>query len=229
MVKSVKVFVALVAGWLLASVVRAQETEYKMEIGPMAGGCFYLGDANYTALYSHTKAAGGALVRYNLTSRMAIKMNLAYGGIGGNSKERSNKYPEGKSWKFNTSVYDVGCQYELNFFGFGTGSAGYKGNKRWTPYIQLGMGFTFGKGVKPEGSCFTVNIPFGFGFKYKVQERLNIGIDWTMRFSMSDKLDGIVDPYGIKGTLLKNKDSYGMTMIYITYDFLPRRRKCNNL
>ena len=73
-----------------------------------------------------------------------------------------------------------------------------------------------------------MNIPVGVGVKYKLRERLNVGLDWTMRFSMSDKLDGIADPYNIESGFLKNKDSYSFTMFYISYDLFPKYRKCNN-
>jgi hypothetical protein len=73
-----------------------------------------------------------------------------------------------------------------------------------------------------------MNIPIGFGLRYKLKERLNVGLDWTMRFSMSDKLDGISDPYSIPGGFMKNKDSYSFTMLYISYDLFPKYRKCNN-
>ena len=55
-----------------------------------------------------------------------------------------------------------------------------------------------------------------------------MGVDWSVHFSLDDKLDGIVDPYGIKGSFLKNKDSYTMLMFYISYDIMPKYRKCNN-
>ena len=49
-----------------------------------------------------------------------------------------------------------------------------------------------------------------------------------MRFSLSDKLDGIEDPYKIESGFLKNKDSYSWTMVYISYDLCPKYRKCVN-
>ncbi len=201
----------------------AQELEYKMELGGMLGGSFYLGDANYSSLYKNTDLAIGAMGRYNINPRQALKFNIASGKISGNAKELDNKFPdiEGQKWEFDNSVWDVGCQYELHFWGYGTGK-GYKGTKRLTPYIQFGLGATIGDDV------FTMNIPLGVGVKYKLRERLNVGIDWTMRFSLSDELDGISDPYSIKGGMLKNKDSYSFTMMYISYDLFPKLRKCNN-
>ncbi len=201
----------------------AQELEYKMELGGMFGGSFYLGDANYSSLYKNTGLAIGAMGRYNINPRQALKFNITSGKISGNAKELDNKFPdiEGQQWEFDNSVWDVGCQYELHFWGYGTGK-GYKGTKRLAPYIQFGLGATIGNDV------FTMNIPLGVGVKYKLRERLNVGIDWTMRFSLSDDLDGISDPYSIKGGMMKNKDSYSFTMVYISYDLFPRYRKCNN-
>ena len=86
----------------------------------------------------------------------------------------------------------------------------------------MGLGFTYCN------DDLTMNIPLRFGIKYKLKKRLNVGLDWTMRLSMSDKLDGIEDPYRIKSGFMKNKDSYSWTMFYISYDLCPKYRKCNN-
>lgn len=202
----------------------AQEKEYKMEIGGMLGGGFYLGDANYSAFYKNTKAAFGALYRYNMNPRMAFKGNLTYGRVVGDAKKQKNIFPDavGQQWDFDNPVVDLSCTYEISFWGYGTGT-GYKGNKRLTPYIQLGLGATVGK------SCGSLNLPIGLGIKYKLAERWNVGLDWSMHFSFTDKLDGISDPYKMESGVLKNKDSYSFTMLYLSYDFCPRRRECNNV
>lgn len=200
--------------------VEAQELEYALELGGNAGGSFYFGDANYSGWYKHLGGSLGAIARWNINPRMALKFNLTYGGLSGDLKDTDNKYPLLEKTSFSESVFDVGCQYELHFWGFGTGTATYKGHKRWTPYIQLGLGGTYCN------KTFTMNLPIGFGIKYKIKDRLNVGFDWTVRFTMSDKLDGIEDPYGIKSGFMKNKDSYCLTTFYVTYDLCPKLRKC---
>lgn len=216
-------FYCIIAAILLALGVQAQELEYKMELGVMGGPGFYMGDANLNGFYKNVTMGGGLMGRYNLNPRMTLKFDLAYGSVKGDMTKQANKVPftPDMEMKFNNSLWDAGCQYELNFWGFGTG-AGYKGNKRLTPYIQLGLGFTV---CNKE---LTMNIPMGFGVKYKIKPRLNAGIDWTMRFAMGDKLDGIEDPYRVKSGFMKNKDSYSWTMVYISYDLFPKYRKCNN-
>jgi hypothetical protein len=202
---------------------KAQELEYALELGAMGGPGFYMGDANLGGFYKNVTMAGGLMGRYNMNPRMALKFDIGYGSVKGNAATQKNRYPatNGQKWKFNNSLVDVGCQYEMNFWGYGMGNS-YKGHKRLTPYIQAGLGFTYGN------KALTMNIPLGFGVKYKLKPRLNVGIDWTMRFTMGDKLDGIEDPYRVKSGLLKNKDSYSWTMIFLSYDLCPKYRKCNN-
>lgn len=210
-------------GWGGVSDTKAQELEYAMELGAMGGLGFYMGDANTSGFYKNVTMAGAVMGRYNINPRMALKFDIGYGSVKGDASTGKNKFPatQGQQWKFNNSLVDVGCQYEMNFWGYGMGN-GYKGHKRLTPYIQAGLGFTYGN------KALTMNIPVGFGVKYKIKPRVNVGIDWSMRFTMGDKLDGIEDPYRIKGGMMKNKDSYSWTMIYLSYDLCPKYRKCNN-
>ena len=213
-------------------VVSAQELEYNMELGGMMGGCFYMGDANYTTPFKDVSMAGGILARYNINPRMAVKGDLAVGRIKGSTKEMENKFPNGEHSTFSRNVYELGAQFECNLFAYGTG-AGYKDSRRLAPYMLAGIGMTYAP--KPANHVVAMNIPLGLGVKYKLAERLNVGAEWSMRFTTSDKLDvtskdglQLNDPYGIDGKGLKNKDSYSWLMLYVSYDMFPKYRKCNN-
>ena len=211
--------------------VSAQELEYKMELGAMAGGCFYMGDANTIPL-RNLSLAGGVLARYNFNPRMAVKGDLAVGHIQGTTEGLNNKFPGEEYQTFNSNVYELGTQFEYNFFAYGTG-AGYKGSRRFTPYILSGLGITYAS--KPSNQVFAMNIPLGMGVKYKAAKRLNVGAEWTMRFATSDRLDVtggnklmLDDPYGIESKGVKNKVSYSFLMVYVSYDLFTKYRKCNN-
>lgn len=210
---------------------RAEELEYRYEIGAMTGGSFYLGDANYTGMFKNLNLMGGALWRYNLNPRMAIKANLALARISGDTAGGDNKFPGGDI-SFSRTLYDLGAQFEYNFFAYGEGT-GYKRTHRLAPYIFGGLGFTFAP--EPKDNVFTANIPLGVGVKYKFAPRVNVGCELSFRFSLSDKLDvtdanlpQLDDPYGIKSDGLKNKDSYAFLAIFLTYDLSPKYRRCNN-
>lgn len=217
---------------LPAYVVSAQELEYNMELGGMMGGSFYMGDANNTALFKDVAMMGGVLARYNINPRMAVKGDLAMGRIKGTTAGLDNKFPKGENSDFGRNVFDLGAQFEYSFFAYGTG-AGYKGSRRLAPYVQAGVGMTYAP--KPANHVLALNLPVGIGVKYKLADRLNVGAEWSMRFTSSDRLDvtkatglQLDDPYGIEGKGLKNKDCYSWLMLYVSYDMFPKYRKCNN-
>lgn len=199
-----------------------EEDEYAFEVGAMGGGSFYLGDANF-AFYKGLKPAGGVYGRWNINPRQAVKFNVLYAGIKGDATSLATKYPdiEGQQWQFNSSLWDISLTYELHFWGYGMWGT-YKGHRRLTPYISFGLGATIGKNTT------TANIPVGVGVKYKLAPRWNVGLDWSVHFSLSDDLDGIKDPYNISSGLLKNKDSYCLTMLFVSYDFGPKCVSCHN-
>ena len=214
--------------------------EYQQEIGGGLGLTHYIGDANGSPL-KHPGVAASVIWRRNLNARMVVKTNLAYGHISGNTKgtflptDPTSQTPEGgqpTSVHFSRNLIDAGAQFEFNFLGYGMG-AGYKGLHRWTPYILAGAGVTmgFGGGGRFAGG---LNIPMGVGVKYKIRPRLNVGFEWTFRFTTCDKLDDsaeatkLNDPLGVKSGSFKNKDCYTMALLMLTYDISPKYRKCNN-
>ncbi len=224
-------------------VLRAQEQdelEYRMELGVGVGTCFYLGDVNKTP-FSDLSAMGGVVLRRIFNPRMCVKGNVALGHIRGSSggyflpNDPNSGTPEGGTpctVSFSRNVIDVGAQFEMNFWAYGM-SGGYKENNRITPYALAGMGITVGMGGGGS-TCGALNLPVGVGVKYKVRPRLNLGLEWTMRFTTSDNLDDtgagttLMHPYGVKSVGLKNKDCYSFLMMSVTYDLSPKYRKCNN-
>jgi len=198
--------------------------EYRYEIGPAIGITGYLGDVNTANMYKMPRVAGGGIFRYNLNTRWAIKGNLLYVGLAGDSKNIESQFPHGEQYKFSAHVIDLGGQVEFNFFHFGEG-AKYKNYKRITPYMVAGLGmelsFAGGK------TSFGAVLPLGAGVKYRLKERLNIGFEFTMRKSFSDKVDGITDLYGYNHGFAKNTDWYSVGMFTITYEFSKRCVKCH--
>ncbi len=234
-----KNFFLFILLWFLSGTAKAQDEEYRMELGGAAGACFYLGDANSTP-YKNMGGMLSVVARYIYNPRMALKANLAMGHISGNTdgiyfpSDPWSETTEGGKWgtaSFKRNVFDLGVQFEFNFWGYGMGP-GYKNTRRLTPYMTAGLGFTFAP--KPVDAVFAFNVPIGVGMKYKLRERLNIGLEWSIRFTTSDALDvsriegvQLKDPYGISSSGFKNKDCYSFTMLYLTYDMFPKCKTCN--
>lgn len=215
--------------------------EYQQEIGGGVGITSYLGDAG-GGFMSHPGVLGTLIWRRNLNQRMVVKTNAAFGRISGNTKgqfvptDALSHDAEGgaaaATIRFGRNIVDVGAQFEFNFLAYGVG-AGYKGLSRWTPYLMAGAGVTIGLGGGTKAAA-GLNIPVGLGFRYKLRPRLNIGLEWNVRFTTVDRLDDapaltkLNDPLGIESGMFKNKDCYQMLYVSLTYDISPKYRKCNN-
>lgn len=203
------------------------DPEYKMEIGAGVGLINYLGDFNGN-LTKDMQPAFSAVAKYRFNPRMAVSLNVTTGKLKGSSKDVNTYYPElnDTTIDFSTTVVDAGLRFEYNFWPFGTGRE-YRGAKVVTPYIVGGIGMTF---AKPQsGNVFTMNFPLGIGVKYKLAQRVNLALEWMMHFSMSDKLDGVEDPYTIKSSgPFKNTDCYSTLGLTLTYDIWAKCRTCHN-
>lgn len=203
----------------------AQEApEYRAEVGGGIGLVAYQGDFNGN-LFKNMQPMFTLLGRYKFNPRMALALNVSYGKIKGSSKNVETFYPDLPEIDFNHGLVDVGVRYEYNFWPYGTGRE-YRGARRITPYIYIGLGATF---VKPEKTEIALNLPIGAGVKYKLGERLNLALEWTMHFTTSDLLDGVEDPYGIKSSgFFKNTDCYSHLRLSLTYDLWAKCKTCHN-
>lgn len=206
--------------------IKAQD--YKYEIGGMAGGAFYMGDANKNAFFKGLNPAFGGVFRYNVNFRWALKGNLMWGRVSGSTQGLDNVFPDHSEIAFNANVIELGGQGEFNFFPY-SDQYSYAGAKRFTPYVLLGIGMSVAPGSG--GTMASLNIPLGVGVKYKIKNRLNLGCEFSFRKLFADNMEGnaaLDDPYGIKSSFLKNKDWYSFLLLSVTWDFGPRCRPCNN-
>ncbi len=212
---------------LACSPAKAQDDpQYRMEIGGGVGMMGYLGDFNGN-LTKDLQPMATVLARYILNPYMALKMNVSYGTLKGSSADAETYYPDyaDTPYTFSNKTVDVGVAYEYNFLPYGTGRE-YRGAKRLAPYVTGGLGVTYAD-TQDKGQL-TVNAALGIGAKYKLAERLNIGLEWAMHFTQSDKLDGAEDPYHIASSgLFKNTDCYSTLQLTLTYSFMPKCVTCN--
>ena len=217
--------VVIVVLLLLATGVHAQtEPEYKLEIGGGIGMVSYQGDFNGN-LFKNPQPMATVLAKYRFDPRRALAFNVSYGKLKGSSKDVQTYYPLSSIYDFSSTVVDAGVRLEYNFWPYGTGFE-YRGAKRLTPYVSIGLGMTIAKADK---SVFGANLPIGVGVKYKVADRLNLAAEWAMHFTTCDRLDGVEDPYGIKSSgLFKNTDCYSHLRLSLSYDLWAKCRTCHN-
>ena len=218
----------MLMGLLPAARMSAQDDpQYRMEIGAGVGMVSYEGDFNGNVL-KNMQPMFSALWRYNFDPYKDLRLSATYGKLKGSSKDVDTYYPDyaTEEYSFNRNLLDVSLVFEYNFWPYGTGRD-YRGAKRLTPYIYGGIGATSASGGGSK-SVFTANVPIGLGVKYKLNERMNLGLDWGIHFSLSDELDGVKDPYQVKSSgMFKNTDCYSMLQLTLTYSFKAKCRTCN--
>lgn len=203
------------------------DPQYRMEIGAGVGMVSYEGDFNGNVL-KNMQPMFSALWRYNFDPYKDLRLSATYGKLKGSSKDVDTYYPDyaTEEYSFNRNLLDVSLVFEYNFWPYGTGRD-YRGAKRLTPYIYGGIGATSASGGGSK-SVFAANVLIGLGVKYKLNERMNLGLDWGIHFSLSDELDGVKDPYQVKSSgMFKNTDCYSMLQLTLTYSFKAKCRTCN--
>lgn len=220
--------ILLIAFFTLVSLgAKAQdEYEYKMEIGVGAGMVSYEGDFN-GSIVKNMQPSASLILRRIFNPYMGVKLDVMYGKLKGSSADVKTYYPgyDDNPIEFSNTLLDAGLTFEYNFWPYGTGRE-YRGAKRLTPFVFLGIGATYVTGGGEND--FTANVPIGLGVKYKIGKRLNLGLEWAMHFSLSDKLDGVEDPYGIESSgVFKNTDCYSALKLTLTYSFMPKCKICN--
>lgn len=220
----VKVLLALVTyHFSLITSVAQDEPEYRMEIGGGLGLMAYQGDFG-GGLLTGLQPMAAAVAKYKMNPRMAWSAQLSTGKLKGTSTDTDTWYPllHDSIASFSNQLTDLTVRYEYNFWPYGTGKE-YLGAQHLTPFMALGTGLAFTK------KTVAAQLLFGVGVKYKVADRLNLIAEWVMHFTGSDKLDGTVDPYGIKSSgLFKNTDSYSTLQLSLTYDLWAKCKTCNN-
>lgn len=210
---------------LLPCKANAQE-DYRFDIGGGIGMTGYLGDANTANLWQNPGWDAEILFRYLPSPRWGIKTNFYVGSLSGNSAQMTNVFPDGNTYKFSTTFFELGEMVEFNFFNYGMGET-YRKLKRFTPYITGGLSLTAWSVKGDFGAALA--IPFGVGVKYKPSLRWNIGFEFLMKKTFTDRLDGklLDDPYNIQSSFMKNTDWYSTMTVTISYEFSKRCAVCN--
>lgn len=210
---------------MLSFRVKAQE-DYRYDAGGGIGMTGYLGDANMSNLWSNPGFDAMLLFRYMRNPRIAFKTGFYVGSLSGNTADMTDVLPDAAQFKFSTTFFELSEMFEFNFLNYGIGER-YRNLKRFSPYITAGLGATMWTSGGYLGAAFT--IPMGVGAKFKLSQRLNLGLEFLMKKTFSDKLDGrdLADPHVIKSGFAKNTDWYSTLSVTLSYEFSKRCATCN--
>ena len=211
---------------LCAVALPAQSAPYKFDIGAQLGMSGYIGDANRANMYSHPGFTGELSMRWLPDTRWAVRGVLSKLGLSGNTAEMTEVLPGGAQYDFTSQVYSFDVRGEFNFFPYGIGET-YKRLRRWSPYLAVGIGVCVSSSGGKTSAAPTV--PLGIGLKFKVTQRLNLGLEFSMTKAFGDHVDGpeLSDLNQIKTAFYKNTDWFSRLTVGISYEFGPRCETCH--
>lgn len=174
----------------------------------------------------HPGFDGQLSFRYIPDTRWAIRAIASGMSLSGNTADMNNVLPDMAEYSFSSMVYSIEGRAEFNFFPYGIGET-YKRLRRWSPYLTVGLGAC----LSSSGGNTSVApmIPMGAGVRYKIKERLNIGIEFTFTKAFSDHIDGkdLADLNQIKTAFYKNTDWISRLTIGVSYEFGKRCETCH--
>jgi opacity protein-like surface antigen len=202
--------------------------QLKVEIGASGNISYYQGEINPRKHFYSINNGLGGLIKYNFNNRLAFKFAAVDAKISGEDADFDNDFQKERNHKFSNKLVDVSGMMEMNFVKFGLDVKDYK----FTPYITGGIGCVIASAIET-GTSFT--LPFGFGVKALVLERLTIGAEWTFRKTFTDDLDRLSNHYDYtlpgsyqnkQKSFDNNKDFYSFATIFISYRIIDIWQDC---
>jgi len=195
MIKLFKIYFLLVISFfILINKSNGQD----IELGMFGGTSYYNGELNPGKQFYFCRPAFGGLLRWNFDTRWSMKFNIYRGELAGD--DAVSKVNEFRNLRFESSIVELSTVLEFNFLDYFTGSS----KNYFTPFLFVGPGF-FSSTLQRDGLTTSSTSRgfagvFGFGFKYSVNSKLGLGLEWGMRKTFTDYIDNIGGYYPLSGT-----------------------------
>lgn len=208
--------------------------EFNHELGLSGGTAFYLGDANHVTPFNRARWSAGAFYRYNIDTRWAVKLDVNYAEVEGDTRDFDYILPNGQSYAaFKRGFVDAHVAVEFNFFDIG--ESNYSGRAKFdaTPYILLGVGLCAYNDLYSGDNLYRLSIPFAIGGKWKINKRLTLGIQWSIHKLFTDSFDVTNDnnkildnPTGAPKVGFLDTDFYSLANISLSVNLFDTKKYC---
>jgi len=201
---------------LTASAQLYESNVHEGEFGGSIGLAHYFGYLNTNAAINRPKFSAGLFFIKQFNNYVGLKIAADYARVGYSDIYSKNAVEQRRNLSFNSNIWEASLSGYFNFFKFMPGVEGYN----YTPYVSLGVGvFSFdpyaylggqkyflrplgtegqGSSLYPDRkpySSMAICFPVGVGVKYAFNERFNIGLEITHRFTTTDYLDDVSKTY----------------------------------
>lgn len=206
-----KLLVCLIISLVSITEILAQKKYF--DFGLTGGASYYWGDINLDKHFYRPSPAFGIFGRYNINNRQAFRLSVSYLQIQGKDSDSDNLYQQLRNASFNSSFIEIAPTYEFHFLPYIIN----KKEKGFSPYIFGGLGYLiFVNSENNEGN--KLSIPFGAGIKYSLSRKIGVGLEWGLRKTFNDHIDGVLNQGGEDAKpVLINNDWYSYAGFFISF------------
>ena len=208
--KSIKWFPVFLLLFLISIVGYCQKSELGFNLGALS----YTGDLHRNYRFLQNRPAGSVFYRVNFNNTLSLKTGMMLGKLVGNDDNPVDVLGTNRKATFSVFIMEAAATFEYHFLEWRSA----KSNLRWSPYLFFGAGLfnVSGQTDKTEQySNVQPVLPFGLGFKYIVNPKWYIGIDFGSRKTFFDYLDNIS-----AGNISNKNYQYGFTEDNDMYHFI---------
>lgn len=214
-----------------------------LESGILTGVSMYKGDLdrrNNPFSFGPPHLALSVFGRYHMDPYTAIRLSLTYGKVSADDRNGATPYQKRRNLSFRSDIFELSLMGELHVFGFYPKDH----TKRFSPYICGGVGIfhfnpqaqfqgkwvdlqplgTEGQGLSlyPDRKPYpltSVSFPWGFGLRIALNHHINIGLEATMHYTLTDYIDDVSKTYPDYDLLLSERGSLSSMLSDRTWEF----------
>ncbi|OFY92528.1 MAG: hypothetical protein A3K10_17125 [Bacteroidetes bacterium RIFCSPLOWO2_12_FULL_31_6] len=205
------------------------------ELGIIGGTSYYLGEINPSIQITNKfNPSLGVFLRKTTNKRYALRAGISYGKLAATNNRNSIESTQFKNLSFSSDLLEAYGLLEFNFIPYQIGNSN---NSNFTPYVFIGVAvFMVNPKIKSsssiaipsQGSVIAPSMPFGLGIKFNLINNLGLSIEWGMRKTLTDQIDGLTETYleGYQLSNSQNNDWYSIVGISLNYKFLTKGQIC---
>jgi len=211
-----------------------------VRIGLFGGVSQYQGDLTgrlFTGRFA--KPALGITASYDLSPRLALRGGVTFSGLEASDRYHAKPELQDRNLSFETKLTDFSLVGEYTFFNLD--------DVRWSPYLFGGVGLfrynpfttdsagrrqylqplgTEGQGLPGHtaGKAYELtqfSLPFGAGLTYALNDRLQVGLEFSFRKTFTDYIDDVSTTYADPDALQAARGPRAVELAFRTDEVVP--------
>tara|TARA_B100000508_G_scaffold137355_1_gene131580 strand:- start:100126 stop:100959 length:834 start_codon:yes stop_codon:yes gene_type:complete len=212
--------------FVIDSIAQSENFRSRSSFGFMVGGSYYIGDLNQFHHFRRTNLSAGAIYRYYINSRIALRGAFRYGTVEGYDSDSNNDLQINRNLSFQSDIYELTGGIEFNYKNYKLGNSDHF----FSPYLFIDIGVfrmnptteyngeqielqpigTEGQGSslseKDQYNLTQLVVPLGVGFKINLGQRAAVSFEYGIRKTFTDYLDDVGEGNYIQPDLLAQEN-----------------------